>query len=343
MYEENRPDISCCIDWVAFTLFDIDIDAVLSLFGFSKYDLVERVGANGYKKMYCMPDVGFCILYDGEKGMGIHIDIPSKALLLFLEIFRVSHFTESVPFGGRASDIDLNMLHEVIKVVKQYGHFTRIDMALDDLTPHFTVAEVWQFLDKDMYVAKFRKKDHYESYHADGSLLGETVYMGSRSSDMFLRVYDKQAEQKVDFPWIRWEFEIKHDCADIVADYLLNKSVCDVMYGTLVEYVRFINLDNERKSRCSIHEKWMSFVGDAKSMKYHVVKYIPTLEEKEDWIDKQVMPSICALMLASGGSLDFIENKIVRAALRMPENVKKRLNQINPNWQELLYYFDEGE
>lgn len=46
---------------------------------------------------------------------------------------------------------------------------------------------------------------------------GSTLYVGSRSSEKFLRIYDKAAEQKVDGTWFRIELECKGDFARGVA------------------------------------------------------------------------------------------------------------------------------
>lgn len=66
---------------------------------------------------------------------------------------------------------------------------------------------------------------------------GQTLYVGSRTSEKFLRVYDKAAEQKQDGPWYRIELECKGDFARGVAlhvdangyDYYgdVIKSFCD--------------------------------------------------------------------------------------------------------------------
>jgi len=50
----------------------------------------------------------------------------------------------------------------------------------------------------------------------DGKGDGDTLYVGSRSSDLFVRIYDKEREQKDDEQWksaLRYECECKEDMA----------------------------------------------------------------------------------------------------------------------------------
>jgi DNA relaxase NicK len=58
---------------------------------------------------------------------------------------------------------------------------------------------------------------------------GKTLYVGSRSSDRYIRIYDKTAESKGDWPqrsW-RWEIEYKRPRSGVVARRLLENGVSD--------------------------------------------------------------------------------------------------------------------
>ena len=189
-YENAKNGLSCCIDWISFTVFDLSIGEVLEFLGFDIYDLEAKYGARGYKHSLTVSEVGFVILYDGEKNQGIHVDIPSKALGMVLEKIQFKNSIHT-PFGI-AFDMDINIIKELIEYVLKYGHFTRFDIAVDDTIGFYTVSEVWEYLTNDRYVATFRKYEHYDSRLIGNERNGETVYMGSRQSNFFMRVYDKQ-------------------------------------------------------------------------------------------------------------------------------------------------------
>src|SRR5690349_18022953 len=69
-----------------------------------------------------------------------------------------------------------------------------------------------------------------------GSDGGSTVYIGSRSSEYFGRVYDKGVEQKTHPPgqWWRWELEIKGESAMRVANQILTADAEQGAIGSLV-------------------------------------------------------------------------------------------------------------
>jgi DNA relaxase NicK len=61
-----------------------------------------------------------------------------------------------------------------------------------------------------------------KTHRIEGSPDGRTLYIGSRSSDRFVRIYDKTAESKGIYPsrtW-RWEVEYKHPRSGVVSSRL---------------------------------------------------------------------------------------------------------------------------
>jgi hypothetical protein len=69
-----------------------------------------------------------------------------------------------------------------------------------------------------------------------GSDGGSTVYIGSRQSEFFGRVYDKGVEQQTHSrgQWWRWELEVKGDSAYRVAHRLLEADVESAAIGSIV-------------------------------------------------------------------------------------------------------------
>jgi hypothetical protein len=81
-----------------------------------------------------------------------------------------------------------------------------------------------------------------KTHRIQGTPDGSTLYIGSRSSDRYFRIYDKTAESKGDWPersW-RWEVEYKKPRAGIVAARLLQFSggpgaILDVVKSALAD------------------------------------------------------------------------------------------------------------
>jgi len=85
-----------------------------------------------------------------------------------------------------------------------------------------------------------------KTHRIEGTPDGRTLYVGSRSSDRYIRIYDKTAESKGEWPdrsW-RWEVEYKRPRAGIVAARILRgqptpSTVIDVVASALAD-VRII-------------------------------------------------------------------------------------------------------
>lgn len=101
------------------------------------------------------------------------------------------------------------------------AHCTRLDLARDTSGP-WTPQRLWSYVTARRRVSKWL--DFKAEHDADGHVL--VVRCGSRSSDAFLRVYDKRREIESrgeacpSARLTRWEFEIKGDLAPVAFEQL---------------------------------------------------------------------------------------------------------------------------
>ncbi len=116
----------------------------------------------------------------------------------------------------------------ITKIYQEFkGHITRIDIAIDFINYGLSVNNIHVDLcnKKTMLVNKLNakiKEDRIEYIGSNNEV--ETIYIGSRRSDAFLRIYNKKKEQsdkngpyrelanRCD-DWIRIEGEFKHRLA----------------------------------------------------------------------------------------------------------------------------------
>lgn len=103
----------------------------------------------------------------------------------------------------------------ILKYLKQF-HFTitRIDLARDIFDRPARPAVLYNKWKMGDLQTAARKVTIVQSATAEGSA-GETVYFGGRTSERYLRVYDKGKQANVDRQWTRAEFELKGDNAEI--------------------------------------------------------------------------------------------------------------------------------
>ncbi len=162
---------------------------------------------------------------------------------------------------------------------------TRIDFAMDDIhfndeKPILTMKKVIDCCLKGEMCKKARIVDIYDDGISVRSrrkvvnkelVVGRTVYVGSRQSDVCCRFYDKLAEQlqkKQYVPenctsWTRCEFEFKGAKAMSVLNAFLDYDKVEFsryMYGVINEHVSFIVHNNKNISRCPLKRWWIKFI-----------------------------------------------------------------------------------
>lgn len=332
---ENGLKVS--IDWLSFTITELSyVKDVLSLLGYSQEDFNEMPhGRYGYKSMLLLNGYSVSILYDGNSDMGIHVDISGTAILEVIRSFKSTLEMDTLFGIGYEIDFDSTFMREFLSAIDKLGHITRIDFAIDDIGAHyFTTDELYSLWRKNLIVTKFRKLRNVEETASNGIKTSHTVYFGSRESEMYLRVYDKQLEQNkkltysdsplISTPWVRWEMECKGSrCYAVLKQFLDGSDLGYIAVGILSQYVRIINSDNSNRSRCTVNAKWLDFLHMIQSLKLYVPQKEKTMEDKKSWFNKQVMPTMAAILIADGGSLKFFEKNLPFACERMKKNLRR--------------------
>ena len=134
-------------------------------------------------------------------------------------------------------------------IVKQDGHLTRLDCALDDRASCVALSTIKHATQAGQCVTRADRMQSISSrsIHND-TPSGETLYLGSPHSQTLLRIYDKrlelQAKEREDWQdyGIRWELELKKDRAQVcgqVLSYLEETDWLEFMVGVLRGYVDF--------------------------------------------------------------------------------------------------------
>lgn len=342
-----KNKLKASIDWIAFTSTILtSVREMMEFLGYKEEDFqLLPKGANGYSKVYRLNGYPVSIMAEGNEGMGIHVVVAGSAIEDMLRHYQDT-LVSSTPFGARAvalSDFNSTVMLEFLRDIKRIGWLTRLDLAVDDLGGQFfSVEDFREHLNHLEVVSKFRTfRDVYESTLSREST-GHTIYLGSRQSEVMLRLYDKQLEQnrraekeedKIPYPWVRWELELKSQRANIAADYLIQRmSLGEVITEILNNYVRVVVLDDSNRSRCSMHPVWEKFLGTVKKLTLYVEEAKKTIEEKRRWIVRSVMPTLAGIIVADGGSFDIITSHFDDALLRMSGHMQELVTRKNPDW-----------
>lgn len=261
------------IDWIEGTVLGKSFDHVLSelqkiLNGWRELEH----GGYGYEFSALVCGSGRVYWSRARREMGVHISLPSSAI-------------DVSGYNGESLLLLLCGLG---------ARFTRIDIALDDMAGMLDLDVIANAVDESQYVSRFKKWTFIKN--SEG---GRTYSFGSRSSDSFVRIYDKAAEQKAIGHWIRVELELKRDRANSAADFILKnpdtwrERACGWLLG-MIDFKTPCNDAN--KSRWQSAAWWLKFLRFVQKARLIIYRAERTVEDLREWIEAQVTPSLFVLL-----------------------------------------------
>ena len=187
--EENK----IIYDWVSITSKIHSPDDFIRLLGLNSEGISwEKVkGAHGYRDRLYWEKIS--IHYNGTEDMGIWLEMSGQGCRAF----------ESFGTG------DYEALFDEVFDNPGDMNITRLDVAFDDHSGLLDIHEVCEDTKNQEYVSRFRGWD------VDYSDKGSSVTLGSRSSEILVRIYDKAAERGFDDGrhWVRVELQLRRERA----------------------------------------------------------------------------------------------------------------------------------
>lgn len=258
--------LTITIDWIAATFKDYyDGNGELSngaeefVRGYASHGAVVPSPAhNGYTAA-TTDENGVSVSWNNDRQeMGHHTIISGSALRNLFQ------------YQGITSE-------EVLRAcLTSHGNLTRLDLAKDLIGPQNDIAEIYQSLQQDNNRGTARGWNEINKH--DG---GYTLYVGARTSEKLIRIYNKAAESGLqDVIWSRFEIETKGTTARAVGASLLNTRDWGSVFDTIAKAML-------RPVQCPAYEQFFT-VGS-------VPIGLPKLEKKTDreaWIETQVLPAV---------------------------------------------------
>lgn len=273
-------------------------------------------GALGYRKQLRFGHIS--IYYDGNPGMGVHLEMSGQGCREYESLSRVGW-------------------DYLFELILQHGHFTRLDVAIDDFDGYFTVGQVIDHVRKGLCTSKFKKGKAIESYHiSDGSGAGKTLYFGSPQSRIKIRFYDKlleriaagkEIEEDLTF-WNRVEVELRNERADQMADEIIRSEYLgETIMGVLKNYIGFkVKGTDSNKSRWPDAKWWQEFVGDVEKLKLSKVAPDRTVTRIKNWIDRQTPRSLALLFRAMGDDYYYLQQLIEKGLEQLTDQDEAIIN-----------------
>lgn len=334
-FENTKRGIEALYDWCGFTLPIEGLEGVEQaqrLLGIPSEDFSDMAkGANGYKSGIICNNI--CILYDGRLGMGVHVNMTGQGCR---------------QFEGRFGDKWKAIFKSIFDAG---GHFTRLDVALDDFRGHITLQQIMDKSLKREVRTLFGRKNEDGSRRpctiyiqpdfcsAPGVNDGLTVAFGKRGNGVYLRFYDKGVKEGINYPWVRTELELRDERADEMARKIINggdNELGKLVAGILKTYVNFVepSLTDSNISRWAVSSWWSDFLGCVEKVRLTIQKVVKTINDTKEWLEEQVSTSLALMYLYSEhlekteGVYQYFVNLVSRLRKEGIERLKPRHYEI---------------
>jgi len=312
--EKNK--ILC--DWLEYTaladlqLIDEEREKIKAWgFNLKKFKSLDS-GLFGYKSRLFFN--GQSILYNGNYGMRVHFIMSGKGVRYF-----------------ETTQNTLDLIKTLVYDEKDVN-FSRIDLAMDIRDESLDFETMLSYLQRNHVVTRFKQYKYIAEKEIleDGQLTtGESIYFGSKSSDLYIRIYDK-AKEREDFEakWIRIEIVYKRERANALALYVSEgkKNIGELFSATLNNYLRFVEpAKDSNKRRWPMTSWWQQLLETTLTIKLSMQSEEADIEKLEKWVNKQVAPSLAVIREYYQNDMQKIEEIIINGA-----------DRINPKYQRLL-------
>jgi phage replication initiation protein len=313
------------IDWLAFTLPSSSAQQTMHILGgdWTK----SETGFRGYPASW--------ITTSASRGVG---KLGTRAPRAPLEV----HVDLS---AGIVAPWPSDKVRTVLQwILKNDGHLTRLDCALDDRNSCVPLTTIRQAIEEGQCVTRADRMQRISSssiHKATPS--GETLYLGSPQSQTMLRIYDKrlesQAKQREDWQdyGIRWELELKKDRAQVcgqVLSYLEEADWLEFIVGVLRGYVDFRatsrDEEEEYRYRAPLLDWWLLLTDGFKKGHLVVEKDVQTLPKVKRWVSQSVAPMLAVICAADPGGAAWLEKQIIAARKRWKAPHRRLAKQEEP-------------
>lgn len=321
---DKNKEMSCIVDWLSFTILDTSkytIDNIITdILQLDKKTFIKLdKGQHGYLSQIAYDNIR--IFSDGLEGMGIHVQMSGSGCRVY------EHETKG------------NWM-QLFKYIKNFN-VTRLDLAIDDKQEYLNMDILIQKTENREIVTQFRKYNIHKSGRFEDTFDGKTLYIGSSTSDIRIRIYDKTYEQCIKLlqnakndieksiiknqlltqHWIRCELQFRDELAKSMLNLLCEKTqeeYFEYIAGVLKDKIRYVDPSNDsNRRRWKESDFWIAFLEGIKKIKIGLCKKIKTFIDTLNHFEKQYAPTLATIFTFFEGDLEKIIEIIQRGKARM--------------------------
>lgn len=247
----------------------------------------------------------------------------------------VLHFTLKLPETYCKRFEVAKLLLNVKKLIDLGGSITRMDHTIDDYSKQLSIKYIHDSKLTGEMVSRVTTIG-YGTKHRGSKVSYECATLGSRTSQLFSRIYDKFVESGGKINSIRWELEFKADFAVVSFNYIFNRAFPYLLnpfrqfdfsadgYRAAILAILKSRFDfrdpstSAQKWRRSPSQWWVSFCEGIQAASVSVPKPIPSIDKTITWVTESVSTSLNLLVKYFGddfpdflaGVIDYGETKL---------------------------------
>lgn len=323
--------LTVTFDWLEFTVLDVQLPQLFEIVQLEFEDFKPlKTGRFGYKHQMKWTDGNIFIMFNALKDeevsaqtrinpkSGIHVMITGQGC----KQYSVKHSL-------------LGLVH--ILSSQKRVNFSRIDLAIDDYKSEIlNFSEIHDAAMAGNFTSRWSKWDEINSRQTStNDFLGRTMYFGSQASDLFCRIYDKtlerkaNADEKIETEWTRLEMVYRKDRAEKLISYIIKGlPIGDALRGTLKQYLRFLTPSaDSNKARWPTAPWWDELLSNVEKLTLTIEKEAKTIEDMTSWVDRQIAPTMAAILKAHEGDLAWFRSILVKGSERLSQKHKDAISQ----------------
>jgi phage replication initiation protein len=288
------------VDWFQVTFKKINsYQKIIEFLGLNESDFYElKKGKFGW--LNCIAFENIKIYYGGDQQEGTHLLMSGQAC---------RHFEEKTSLKNTWYDL----CKTIVSIPNDDWNAARVDLAVDDFgrpKPFFTLRQLVRLIKKNACRSLFREGRSMESLKLkEGKAEGITLYLGSGSSRIQVRFYEKHWErinkgyelaEGIEV-WNRTEIQARDERAIEIIKYIASgkKTTGQMTMGYLKNYINFVDVGindkghlDSNKSRWRVSNFWNKFLGDVEKLKLTPVAPDKTLVKTFNWLDNQTVKAL---------------------------------------------------
>ena len=297
-YTTDEP-LRLLFDYVRVRFATTNVDYILKNIMLINLDIIEpdEWAFYGYTKQYAFGDV-VVMFHDDDNDKGTLIELKGKGCRQFEQMLAAQNRTWRDFF---------------MTVVDHGGIMKRIDVAIDDMVGILDIPYFIKKHETEECETIFRKYNTYASSEMkkgedDEKLMGNTLYIGSKKSELYFCLYEKDYERYLQtgvlpvFHEVKNRFEIRlrnERATKMIEVFLVRGELESVTFDIINRYMSYRTSEDGRKLKdCRLDSRWQIFLGIGRDKLRLTTKPEPvTLERTWKWIKKQVAPTLKGLTI----------------------------------------------